>query len=213
MTAEVVTAPMTLREAERAVVEAFAGIGAHKRNWERLRERLDVRATTRARIELSLAVLGFVNACGVLAEAEDRVGPARAVARPLLGRLFTVVGPGQEQCAQAWRSYQEARRSGDPVVVEAARQVWHDAFVAWHVALHERWTLEDGEYAEDLSRRLDESTWVQAGDAFESSPNHRQAVVSESREREREESIRRADTGLRSPWVRAPRADRPRPGR
>jgi len=212
MTAEVVAAPLTVREAERAVEEAFVGIWPCKRNWERLRARLDVPATTRARTELSLAILGLVNASAVLAEAEDRIGPAWAATRTRLGRLFARVSAGQKQSAQAWRDYQEARRGGDRVGVDAARQVWHNELLAWHVQLHERWAVADQEDAERLSRRLDDSTRLHPDDAFPASRSRRTAVVSESRERERQESIRRADAGLSNPWVRASRGRGSRPG-
>ena len=213
MTAEAVAAPLTVHEARRMLGEALKAVRVHKLNHEPARERLDVRATRRARAELGLAILGFVNASTLLAEAEDRVDPVRAAGKTHGGTLFMVAGSGHEQCEQAWCEYQQARRSGDLSAAAAARQRLHDELIAWHAALHEQRTLEDEELAEELRRRLDDSGRLHPGDAFPRPRSSRAAVVRQSRARERQDSIGRAEAGLSSPWIRTSRDRRPRPRR
>jgi hypothetical protein len=203
MTADVVVRPLTVPEAARAVREAQAAVGRHGQHYARLRTALDIRATTRAHSELGCAVLEFVNACVALAEAEDRIDPVWAAARSRGRPMSTTAGGGHDE---AWREYQEARRTGDQDAVAAARGVWRNALVDWQLQLHKRRAAEDQEKVEKLSRRLDESTRQHPGIAFPPPPrSRREAVVRAAREREREQSIRRAGGGLSSPWVRWPR--------
>jgi hypothetical protein len=94
--------------------------------------------------------------------------------------------------------------TGDHDAIVAARDIWGDALVGWHVQLHDRRGTEDLEHAEKLSRRLEESARLHPGDVFPSRPRRRaQELVRASREREREESIRRAG-GAGSVWARWP---------
>jgi hypothetical protein len=203
MTAEVVPSPLTLSDANRALREALESVGMHKRSHEQLRTRLDFRATARARNDLGLAALEVVNIIVAVAEAEDRLDPVWAESRNRGRPMFAAAGPGHDRCEQAWRAYQQARKTGDHGAIAVARELWRDELVDWHVQLHEQRCSEDQERAEKLSWRVDESTRLDAGDAFPAEPHsRREAVVRASRERERQESIRRANNGLRNPWVR-----------
>jgi hypothetical protein len=189
---EVEPPPLSVREAARAVREARDAIARHDQDYARLRMRLDTRAIARAHTEVGFAVLEFVHACVALAEAEDRVDPVWAAARNR-EPVSTVAGHAHDQ---AWCNYQEARRSGDRDVIDAARGRWRDELLDWQLQLHERRAVEDQQQAENLSRRLDESKWLRPRDAFPPPPRSRsEELVRESRERERRESIRRS-TGL-----------------
>jgi hypothetical protein len=200
MTADVIVRPLTIPEAARAVREAQDAVGGHGQYYARQRTGLDIRATTRAHSELGFAVLEFVNACVALAEAEDRIDPVWAAARNRSQSMSTAAGPSHDQ---AWRDYQDARRSGDRHVIAAARGVWRDAFVDWQLQLHKRRAAEDQERVEKLSRRLDGSTRLHPADAFPPPPSSRaQEGIQVSRERQRRESIQRATRGLSTPWIR-----------
>jgi hypothetical protein len=200
---EVENQPLSVRDAARVQGEALdAVLRRHKPNHERLRPGWDIQATTRARNELGLALLDFVNATVALAEAKDRIKPewAATTSRP---RMFTKADPSHDRCEQAWRDYQAARRAGDLAVVVAAREVWRDEFRAWAVELHALRTAEDQAHANEVRRRWDESHRVHPEDVMGGRPHSRaREIVDESGEWERQESIRRAEGSLSNPWVR-----------
>jgi hypothetical protein len=196
---EVAARPLSMREAERAVRDARDAIGRNGQAYARLRTGLDARATARAHTEFGFATLEFVNACLALAEAEDCVDPVWAAARNRSRPMFTVAGPRHDQ---AWSEYQEARRTGDQAAIAVARGVWRDVLVDWQLQLHKQRALEDEEHVKNLSRRLDESTRLHPGDAFPPPPrSRREEVVRASRERERQESIRRVNGDLGGAWA------------
>jgi hypothetical protein len=191
---EVGARPLSIREAERAVVEEREAIGRLGAAYSRLRTGLDTRATARAHAEFGFGVLEFVHACVSLSEAEDRVDPVWAAARNRAEPMSTTAGPAHDQ---AWHDYQAARRSGDSNAIAAARAVWQEALMDWQLRLHKRQAAEDQDHAEKLSRRMDERTRLHPREVFPPPPHsRREQVVRESREREREESIRRAEGSL-----------------
>jgi hypothetical protein len=202
---EVEARPLSARAAARVQRDVLdAVLKRHKPSYERLRSGSDIQATTRARNEFGLAVLEYVNATVALAEARDRIGPewAASTSRP---RMFTKPDPSHDRCEQAWREYQAARRSGDLVGVLAARDVWGDEFRAWAFGLHSRCVAEDEAHAEQVRRRWDASHRLHPEDAVGGRPSSRAwEIVDESRERDRQESIRRAEGSLSNPWVRWP---------
>jgi hypothetical protein len=173
MIAEVVAAPLTVSEAKRALSEALEAVRMHKQSYEKVRGRLDARVTARARNELGLAVLEVVNAIVAVAEAEDRVDPVWAASRNRGRPMFTAAGPTHGRCEQAWRAYQEARKSCDHDAIARAHDIWRGELVDWHVQLHEQRCAEDQEQVEKLSRRQDKSTWMRPGDAFPPPPRSR----------------------------------------
>ena len=203
---EVGARPLSIREAERAVVAEREAIGRLGAAYSRFRTGLDTRATARAHAEFGFAVLEFVHACVSLSEAEDRVDPVWAAARNRAEPMSTAVGPAHDQ---AWRDYQAARRSGDCDAIVAARAVWRDALMDWQLQLHKRQAAEDQDHAEKLRRRVDERMRLHPREVFPPPPrSRREEVVRESRERERQESIRRAERNLSHPWDRWPRSRR-----
>jgi hypothetical protein len=105
MTAEIADSPLTVREAARALHEAREAVRRHGQHYARLRTGLDTRSTTRARIELGMAVLEFVNATVALAEAEDRADPVWAATRSRDLIMFIDADPAHVQCEQAWTGY------------------------------------------------------------------------------------------------------------
>jgi hypothetical protein len=120
--------PPTVHDAARALNAARESVRTYQRVYERLRRRRDLRATCRARSEWGLAILEFVEATVALAEARDHRSPAWA-ASTSRGRMFSTVDTGHEQCEQAWRDYQDARKTGNMTIVAAARAQWREAFV------------------------------------------------------------------------------------
>jgi hypothetical protein len=204
---EVEARPLSARGAARVQREALdAVLRRHKPSYERLRSGSDIQATARARNELGLAVLEYVGATVALAEARDRIGLewAASTNRP---RMFTKPDPSHECCERAWREYQAARRTGDLAAVLAAREVWRDELRAWAAGLHSRYVAEDAAHAEQVRRRWDASQRLHPEDAVGGRPRSRAwEIADESRERDRQESIRRAEGSLSNPWVPWPRS-------
>ena len=86
---ETVAPPLTVSDASRNQVGALARVWMHQSSYARLRHRLNITATTRARADWGLAVLEFIDASMVLAAAKDHRSPlwAAATARE---RMFTL---------------------------------------------------------------------------------------------------------------------------
>jgi len=131
MAAQVIDAPLTVAQASLAEKAAHARVVEHQHNHDRLRHRLSIRATNRARAEWGLAFGELIDAIVALARAMDDRDPRQA-AMACDGRwvLFSRDTSGHEQCDQTWGVYQEARRSNDRAAIDSARDDWRDSLVA-----------------------------------------------------------------------------------
>jgi hypothetical protein len=164
----------------------------HKQSDDRLRRGMDLLVITRARTDWGLAVLEWIEASVALAEAEDRQDPVRAATTRRDQKTLEVADPGRSHCDRSWDDYQEVRKTCDQAAVTAVRAVWRDAFVSWFQGLAAQRATEDQRHVQELRHRLDDSERLDPGDAFPAPPSGlAEELVHASRERARQESIRR----------------------
>jgi hypothetical protein len=185
--------PLTVQNAVQAMIAAREKVRVHQRAYEGLRQRMDLRATSRARSEWGLATLEYIEASVAVAEAEDRQSPVWAASRSR-GRMFSTADPGHARCEQAWLNYQRARKTASVSIIATKRGQWREAFVDWLQELIARRTDEDQQHVQELRDRLEDGERLHANDAFRA-PSRAQELVHASRERTRQESIRRNTMG------------------
>jgi hypothetical protein len=181
--------------ATRAEREAFEVVRQHLDGYSRARRGMNAAAISHARTDCELAVLAWINTVAVQAEAEDRRDPVRAANACRTRKVFKIAGPSNAESERAWTDYQEVRRSGDDAAIAAAHARWRAAFVSGFEEMASRWAREDDARIEEWRARRDHSLRVHPADAF-SAPRAKStaALVRESKERARRESIERDAT-------------------
>jgi hypothetical protein len=186
MTVETTHVPPTVADAAHARGEAYSRVSMHQRGYAKLRPGVNRTATARARADWGLAVLEWIDACIAEAEAEDRRDPVWAASR---GRRMPA--RGSRSCDQAWHDYQKVRETRDQPAITAARDAWRTALVDWMQQLAARFAAEDDQNAARAQQRLDEAGPT-ADCIRPRAASRAQELIHESREREREQSIRRS---------------------
>jgi len=204
MTVDLSQAPLAVAEAAHARAVAYSRVRMHQASYFKIRGGVNRAAIARARADWGLAVLEWIDACVAEAEAEDRRDPLWAAYRS----RRTATGSSRD-CDRAWHAYQEIRKTRDQAAVTAARAAWRTALVDWMQELAARRAAEDEQSAAQVQQRLDEAG-ARVG-VHPSTANRARKLVHASREREREDSIRRSmmrDAGLPG-WEpgRAPHRD------
>jgi hypothetical protein len=147
MIAEVAVPSRSVPDAAQVVRDALDRVRMSQRRYAEVRRRARPAAVTRARTDWGLAVLEWIEASGELAAAEDGRGPVRAGGDGRDRRATVAAGPVRGRVESAWAQYQQARRSGGPDQVAAARSRWREALVDWFQALAGQRAAEDEQHA------------------------------------------------------------------
>jgi hypothetical protein len=147
MIAEVAVPSRSVPDAAQVVRDALDRVRMSQRRYAEVRRRARPAAVTRARTDWGLAVLEWIEASEELAAAEDGRGPGRAGGDGRDRRTTAAAGPVRDRVESAWAQYQQARRSGGPDQVAAARARWREALVDWFQALAGQRAAEDEQHA------------------------------------------------------------------
>jgi hypothetical protein len=147
MIAEVAVPSRSVPDAAQVVRDALDRVRMSQRRYAEVRRRARPAAVTRARTDWGLAVLEWIEASEELAAAEDGRGPGRAAGDGRDRRTTAAAGPVRGRVESAWAQYQQARRSGGPGQVAAARSRWREALVDWFQALAGQRAAEDEQHA------------------------------------------------------------------
>jgi hypothetical protein len=183
--AEELAPRVDVAEAAREVRRALERVRLSQRGYAAVRAQAARPAVTRARTDWGLAVLEWIEASALLAEAEDRRDPARA-ARQNRGALPAPgEDPARRAVAECWQAYQRARRDGRPDRVGAARDRWRDALVTWFQEQAGQRAAEDeqrpargpaeGEAGPPAPEPAAEAGWPDSGSAPDGKPASGQA--------------------------------------
>jgi hypothetical protein len=147
MIAEVAVPSRSVPDAAQVVRDALDRVRMSQRRYAEVRRRARPAAVARARTDWGLAVLEWIEASEELAAAEDGRGPGRAGGDGRDRRTTAAAGPVRGRVESAWAQYQQARRSGGPDQIAAARARWREALVDWFQALAGQRAAEDEQHA------------------------------------------------------------------
>jgi hypothetical protein len=188
---------LTVTAARLAQAEARPRVQMLQNAYSQIRRGARLADMARARSEWGLAILEWIDACVAEAEADDHRDPVMAASRCL--RTASPAGHGHGAIDRAWDDYQEIRRaSGDVAAISAARATWRTALVDWMQMLDARSAGEDEQHVAQVLARVDERERVNTRNAFPLPPADRVArIIRDSRERERQGSLRRRDSNHR----------------
>lgn len=192
MTIQVAEPPPTVADATADMHLALRKFREEDTRYSRVRRGMNLTATRKALSDLGFAILDYIGKCVALAEAEDRRSAVWAGIRSRA--MFPVAGPGREDVERAWQAYNTARRGGVQASITDTRAAWHAELIAWFRNINAKRLKEDEEHVAELRRRRDESGRLGATMAAGLSGSGTQDLVHESRERERQASIRRDAT-------------------
>jgi hypothetical protein len=165
MIADAAVPAQPVHDAAQAAANSLERVRMTQRGYARVRHRAAPAAVTRARTDWGLAVLEWIEASVVLAEAEDArsAGPAGSGSQ---ARLITVeTGPVRGRVESSWRQYQQLRRTGGPEQLARARAQWRDALVDWFQDLSRQRTAEDGQRAAQQRAAADQAAGAVPGPA------------------------------------------------
>jgi hypothetical protein len=150
MIAEVAAPPRSVPDVPGAAQElrdALDRVRMSQRRYAEVRRRARPAAVTGARTDWGLAVLEWIEASAALAAAEDGRGPGRAASDGRRQQMTGGAGPVRGRIEAAWQQYQQARRTGGPDQIAAARAYWREALVDWFQALARQRAAEDEQHA------------------------------------------------------------------
>jgi hypothetical protein len=171
------------------VREATERFKARWRGYQHARQGVNLADITRARAEFGMACLEWIEVLVARAERDDERDPQRAAILDS-GTTIPVSTSRDRALLEASIAYRDSRLTGIGEAIVASRGAYRLALVTWLEDLDRQLAGEDEQHVADLLSRLDESDRFDPQDAFSEPPiSHAEALVRESRERDRERHL------------------------